>query len=86
MKILKFIKCSWNKTDAWTRWWLLACGLFGASLGDGNKITSNYLLEGATAIFVGMLLYAVYKTIQSNYARFKTEQQELFTTIKDSDK
>jgi hypothetical protein len=86
MKILKFIKWSWNKTDAWTRWWLLACGLFGASLGDGNKITSHYLLEGSMVVFAGMLSVGLYNMAKASYTKFEKEYDGLFEVIKDSDK
>ena len=63
MKIVKFIKWQWSKFDAWTKWWFLACGLFGSSLSEPNKVTSHYLLDGAVVIFAGMLLVAVYNMI-----------------------
>ena len=86
MKILKFIKWSWNKTDIWTKCWFLACGLFGASLGETNKIVSHYLLEGAVVIFSGMLLVAVYNLTKASYTKFQKEYDELFEVIKQSEK
>jgi hypothetical protein len=86
MKVLKFIKWSWDKTDAWTRWWFVACGLFGASLGDGNKVTAMYYFYGAMSIFAGMMAIGLYNVAKASYVKFEKEYDGLFEVIKESDK
>ena len=78
----EFIKWHCRNWTPGQRWWMAACGLFGASLGEPDKTISLYLLMGGIVICFGLFLkYVVFEIIASEYQKFKKERTDLFKTI-----
>lgn len=86
MKVISFLK--WKlKQSTFTDWlWGLGCALIGAGIVRLETDGKLYILAGVTLWLLVIFFDIVIKGIKRDYKRFIHEQNELFNTIKHSDK
>lgn len=86
MKILSFLK--WKIKQATIADWLwgLGCALIGAGVVRYDIDGKFYMLAGATLWLTILFFEIVIRGIKRDYNLFVQEQNNLFNTIKNSDK
>lgn len=88
MKIWKFIKWQWSKFELWQKYWMVAmlCNITG-SLTLSRYTFGTYLFYiGASMVVLGIVKLFIIDPLKDSYSNFKKEEQNLFETIKYSDK
>lgn len=86
---MKKLKEYWEFTKWTFRGWttgqklfLLGCGFLGAAFGDPDPVNSKFLLYTGLGIWaIAYSNYVVFDIIRSEFARYKKEKANLFTTI-----
>ena len=86
MKVISFLK--WKiKQATFTDWlWAVASFIIGVGIVRLETDGKLYMLAGGTLWLLVIFFDIVIKGIQRDYKRFIHEQDELFNTIKHSDK
>lgn len=77
-----FVKWTLRGWTTGQKFWLLGCAFLGASIGEPDATISSYLLYIGLGIwFLVYINYVAFDIIRSQFARYKKEKAELFTTI-----
>ena len=86
MKIVKYAKWQWNKFELWQKLFILAMLLQATGYTLGNPY-GIYLIAGGISIVIFYITkwFLVDVAIQS-WNKFRQEENNLFDTIKNSDK
>jgi hypothetical protein len=88
MKIWAFIKWNFNRLDFLQKVYMFGAGCLGWAITSPKNSTEEFAAYSlACSIFVIIFFkWFIWDIIKHNYEKFQTEQQNLFDTVKHSDK
>ena len=85
-EILEFISWQWRKWEIWQKGFIIGAFFAGGSVFAPNPYDVYLFAIPMTALFFWCGKWMVWDQVKASWTKYKTEKQELFTTIKDSHK
>jgi hypothetical protein len=84
-EVVDFILWQWNKWEFWQKCFVVGAFFFGLGLGLPEPYGHYVLALPVTAWFVAVGKWWIWNPLKDNWAAYKKEKRELFSTIKESD-
>lgn len=85
-EILNFIHWQWCKWETWQKGYIICAFFAGAGVVAPKPYDFYLFAMPITVLFVWTGKWLVWDQLVESWNKYKTEKQELFTTIKDSHK
>jgi hypothetical protein len=85
-EILNFIHWQWCKWETWQKGYIICAFFAGAGVVAPKPYDFYLFAMPITVMFVWTSKWLVWDQLVESWNKYKTEKQELFTTIKDSHK
>lgn len=86
MKIWAFLKWQWRKWEIWQRWFAFMAFLFGVGAATSSLVGQIALGTALMIFFYFITKWWIVDPVRKSYEEFKKEKDNLFDTIKNSDK
>lgn len=86
MKIVSFLMWKLKQSTVFDWIWALGAALVGAGAVRYENDGKYFLIVGVSLWILTIFFEVIIRGIKRDYARFVEEQNQLFTTIKNSDK
>ncbi len=84
--IVNFIQWQWNKYEFWQKCFVGSSAFFGAALVAPAPYNQYLSLVPMFVVFSFMSKWLIWDGAKSQWNKYKEEKQNLFNTIKESDK
>jgi hypothetical protein len=85
-EILNFISWQWRKWELWQKGYILGAFFAGASVIAPKPYNLYLFAVPMIILFVWTGKWMVWDQLKASWSKYQAEKQELFTTIKNSDK
>jgi Sec-independent protein secretion pathway component TatC len=85
-EVVNFIVWQWNQWQTWQKGYILGAFMLGTSIFIPEPYSRYLIAVPMIMLFVWTFKWAVWNQLMSSWNKYQTEKQELFTTIKESDK
>lgn len=84
-EIVKFLRWGWQRFETWQRVFLAAMLVQVTGWFVPGTVGWAMSVSGMTVVFGYMLKWFVWDSIKTSWHKYKSERNELLTTIKNSD-
>ena len=85
-EIVKFLQWQWRRFELWQKLFILCAFLMGAGIA-AEGLAQQILFGTAAVVYLGYIFkWAVWDGVRSSWQQYKQHRNQLFTTIKDSDR
>jgi Sec-independent protein secretion pathway component TatC len=85
-EVVNFIVWQWNQWQTWQKWYIAGAFMLGAGVMTPSPYDKILFTIPMIMLFVWTFKWAVWNQIKASWVKYQTEKQELFATIKESDK
>jgi len=85
-EIVNFVQWQWNKYEFWQKCFVASSAFFGAALVAPAPYGQYLSFVPMCVIFSFMTKWLVWDGAKAQWKKYKEEKENLFTTIKESDK
>jgi Sec-independent protein secretion pathway component TatC len=85
-EVVNFIVWQWNQWQTWQKGYIVGAFMLGASIFAPEPYSKYLIAVPMIMLFVWTFKWAVWNQLMESWNKYKTEKQELFATIKESDK
>ena len=85
-EILEFIRWQWRKWEIWQKGYIIGAFFLGAGVVAPRPYNMYLFAIPMIILFLWFSKWMVWDQLKDSWTKYKTEKQELFTTIKDSHK
>ncbi len=85
-EIFNFIVWQWNKWQTWQKGYIICAFMLGAGVMAPSPYDKILFTVPMIMLFVWTGKWWFWDQLMESWNKYKTEKQELFTTIKDSHK
>ena len=85
-EILEFISWQWRKWEIWQKGYIIGAFFLGAGVVAPRPYNMYLFAIPMIILFLWCSKWMIWYQLKDSWIKYKTEKQELFTTIKDSHK
>ena len=85
-EILEFISWQWRKWEIWQKSYIIGAFFLGAGVVAPEPYSTYLITIPMIMLFLWTSKWLVWDQLKTSWIKYRTEKQELFTNIKNSDK
>jgi Sec-independent protein secretion pathway component TatC len=85
-EVVDFIVWQWNKWQTWQKWYIAGAFMLGAGVAAPSPYDKILFTIPMIMLFLWTSKWWIWDQLKASWDAYKKEKQELFATIKNSDK